>query len=249
MVFNVACDQHDQVETSVDLSRNEESSLPADSILDFYTESIRNYYISMDTNAYKVELEISGKRAFEDDSLLILSFEEILKFGSWHTTNSSLCFRKSGDALIPIFPSSSEKLSESDYYERDLNYPNRIEGVFYQQIDLTGDGKREFIFDVYGAIRTTFEDKFTFYQLHFENNSVESMQFSICSKGVQGECDQTFGELRTFQIRERVEQNPIIEIAEISSTCEDNTFKIVKTDTSYYVWQNTNKNFVKTRVE
>lgn len=218
-----------------------------DSLVHYYEQTILDYYSESDTNEYKIPFEVTGKVEYVDDSILILTFNEILKFGSWHYTNSSLFFIKDGNQLIPISSNLSElRILSDDYYERDIQYPNRIHGKFKQRIDLTGDGEPEYIFHSKGSIRTGFEESYNFYRLNLSNNKLELMNLSIISNGIQGECDSTFGELREFKIIENDSINPIIEIKKTISSCNNNTITVegLSPTFSYYVWNGEENKFI-----
>lgn len=243
----ISCREQSGHNFKVESFSSEFKSNTKDSLINYYEQAIIDYYCEADSSEYKVKLEITGKREYEDDSILILTFDEILKFGSWHYSNSSLFFLKNGNSLIPISPSSTDlKILNDDFYERDLLYPNRIHGKFTQKIDLTGDGKSEYIFHSTGSIKTSFEESYNIYQMNPDNQTLELFDLSISSNGIQGECDTTFGELSEFEIIENDSINPIIEIIKIMSTCNDSTFKVenLSRTVSYYVWDEQKNKFI-----
>src|SRR5690606_26045665 len=136
-------------------------------LVDKALQFIEAYYEQADTADDHIELELEGEVTYEDDDMLIISFNEILKFGSWHYTQSSLCYAKGVDSLVIVHPYLCDShLLNADFYERDLNYPNRMEGRFVEAIDLTGDGKNEYIFCSSGEIRTSFEKVYTVYRFN-----------------------------------------------------------------------------------
>lgn len=227
---------------STDLAENTH-----DSLVHYYEQTILDYYNESNTNQYEIPFKVTGIREFEDDSVLTIAFEEILEFGSWHYTNSSLLFIKNGSQLLQVSPMSTElKILNSDFYERDIQYPNRIPGKFKQKIDLTGDGKSEYIFQASGSIQTNFEESYNFYQLDPANQTLEIMDLAIFSSGVQAECETTYGTLKEYKIIENDTINPIIEIKENISVCNDRTFEVeeLSSHLSYYTWNEKESRFI-----
>ncbi|PKP05054.1 MAG: hypothetical protein CVU11_02610 [Bacteroidetes bacterium HGW-Bacteroidetes-6] len=218
-----------------------------DSLVEIYTHTILEYYNNSNNIEQEIELAITGKRDYEDDSILILSFDEILKFGSWHYTNSSLCFRKNGRELIPIRPSSDEKTLLNDFFQREMNYPNRIDGSIYQIIDLTGDGNPEFIFRSEGMVRDNFEERYNIYQLNVSNRTLEREKLLISSRGIQLSYPIIYGESREYKIIENDSTNPIIVIKEVISELDYSQDKVneLSCTFSYYVWDDRENQFVK----
>lgn len=246
-LFTFSCSEQSVSNNDVELFSSEFNSNTEDSLIKSYEQIIINYYNHSDTNEYKVKLEVTGKREYEDDSILILTFDEILKFGSWHYSNSSLCFLKDEGALTPVLPSvSASKILNDDFYERNIQYPNRIHGTFEQKVDLTGDGKPEYIFRSTGSIKTSFEESYNIYQLDTKNRTLALCNLSISSNGIQGECDTTFGTLCEFEIIKNDAIYPIIKIKETISACNDSTFKVEKLNCniSYYAWDEQKSKFI-----
>ena len=217
-----------------------------ESLTVFYEKAILDYYKKANTDDYKIELELSGEIAYEDNSVLILSFKEILKFGSWHYTDSSLLFLKDGNKLIPISSSSPNlKLLNDDYYERDIKYQNRIQGIFKERVDLTGDGKPEYIFLASGSIKTSLEEKYSIYHLNTDSKSLVISNLHISSNKTQGECNNTFGTVRKYKIIKMKSSLPIIEVNEIQSICDYSLSKVkeLSSKSSYYQWNKQKKVF------
>lgn len=211
-----------------------------DSLVDFYTQVIYKHYNDTNTDDYKVELDLEGKREYEDDSILILTFDEILKYGSWHYTDASLCFFKNGSELIPIAPTVEGKQLTNDFFEREIQYPNRINGVIKELIDLTGDGIPEYIFYSYALFRDNFDERYDIYQLNSDNHTLERLDLSISSNGILGGSDGDYGELRDYKIIGNDSRNPIIEINEVINKPNDSTFEVEKISNifSYFTWDN-----------
>lgn len=247
LLLIIGCSEQNGNNIEVESISSEFNSNTEDSLIKFYEQTIINYYNNSDTNEYKVKLEVTGKREYEDDSILILTFDEILKFGSWHYSNSSLCFLKNGGTLTPVPPSlSASKILNDDFYERNIQYPNRIHGTFEQKVDLTGDGEPEYIFRSTCSIKTSFEESYNIYQLDPKNQILALCNLSISSNGIQGECDTTFGTLCEFEIIKNDATYPIIKVKEIISTCNDSTFKVEKSNCtiSYYAWDEQKSKFI-----
>jgi hypothetical protein len=222
-----------------------EAEREQDSIVDYYTEAIYAYYhkANFEENEIEIELRVKGERAYETDSILIISFNEVLEFGSWHYTDASLLFFKNGKDLIPIALSLEGEGVLNDFYKKDIQYPNRIDGVLHQIIDLTGDGKDEYIFRATGSIRVNFEERYTIYHLNPDTRKLERDSLSIYSQGVQADCDTIYGELGSF----RIIKNRIVEVKEVVSTCIDSLFKVQELTCTftYYIWDKEEHKFKK----
>ena len=224
----------------------EPETSPKDTTVDFYLQSIHAYYDSSNSLNNDVELAVKGMRAYEDDSILILTFDEILKFGSWHYSNASLCFYKNGDKRIPIGPIFPETTLLTDYYQSDLNYPNRIDGELHQIIDLTGDGKPEYIFRSEGMVRTNFEEKYNFYQLNLSDQSLKRAKFLIESSGMLFSYPTIVGQSSSYSILENDAGNPLIEVKTIVSELAESQSQVkeLSCKNSYFVWDNQASQFV-----
>lgn len=242
-----ACDNHGETMTAHDINEIENKPPLKDSLVDFYTQTILEHYNNTNNIEQEIELTITGKRSYEDESILILSFDETLKFGSWHYTNSSLCFLKNGSELIPLHPSSDEKTLLKDFLQRDINYPNRIDGSIYQIIDLTGDGISEYVFRSEGMVRDNFEERYDIYSMNVSNQTLERHKLSISSSGIQFNYPIIYGESRGYKIIENDSINPIIEIKEVISELDDSHDKVneLSCTFSYYVWNDKENQFVK----
>lgn len=232
---------------SVLVSQNEQDNVAnADSLVDCYTQSFHDYYDSVNADFEGITLQLSGKKRFENDSMLILSFDEILEFGSWHYSNSSLCFSIKEKDLIPITAISGENGLLKEYYGRRMDFPNRIEGELFQVVDLTGDGRAEYIFHARSSIRTNFEERYSFYHLNSESNRLVPYDLIVTGHGVEGDCDRAFGDLCEIEIIEGATQAQI-EIKQIKCTCNDELLKVeeISRATSYYVWDKALNQFKK----
>jgi len=233
-------------ERSIHPTQNPSQNPKQDSLVDFYSQMIHNYYASNNNDAADIELNLDGKIGYENDSLLILTFNETLKYGSWHRTNSSLCFKKKGNALIPIKVAPKKERVLTDYYQSDLFYPNRMEGELFQVVDLTGDGQPEYIFHETGSIRTNFEEFYSVYHFNAAKNSLKRDDFSVFATGVQGNCNGTYGDLVEFKIIEKSSKIGI-KIKKTKTECNSETIKVelMSQTTSFYVWNQKQRRFIK----
>lgn len=219
-----------------------------DSIVLHYEQLIADYYNKADSSDYKTVLQIDGRKAYEDDAVLILTFDEVLEYGSWHYTESSLFFLKKKNQLLPVAPSlAGLKILNEDFHEKALQYPNRISGQFKEKIDLTGDGIPEYIFHSSGMIRTSLEEVQHIYQLNLEEQDLEITNLSTSSKGFVGECDTTIGQLSDFKFIQTNSAYPIVKVKTIEKICIDSILKAQEIDSSmsYYQWNPQNSKFIK----
>ena len=219
-----------------------------DSIVIHYEQLISDYYKKMDSNDYEIVLQIDGRKEYEDDAVLILTFNEVLEYGSWHYTESSLFFLKKDTQLLPIAPSTADlKILNEDFHEKALQYPNRISGQFKEKIDLTGDGIPEYIFYSTGIIRTNIEEAQHVYQLNLEQQRLEITNVSTSGNGFVGECDTTIGQLSDFNFIQTNSTCPIIEVKTVEKICMDSILKAQTIDSSksYYQWNPQSSRFEK----
>lgn len=215
-----------------------------DTLVDHYETEIQKYYRQHNSES-NVELELSGSIAYEDEAVLILAFDETLKFGSWHRTNSSLFFLKDEGGLIPVPATLQDRVVLlTDYYEVDLNFPNRVQGVFYQAVDLTGDDRPEYIFHSEASVKTNLEEHYTVYRLNEDLPRLEMTNLSVYSYGTQGECDAVFGDLRKLIVHESDSAMAFIEVSEESSSCVNGQKEVRRESATLYIWDDQKNEFI-----
>jgi hypothetical protein len=229
------------VNISSDDTLEEKKEILKDERLAFYEQEIKEYYQQQYTESdIPIELGLSGTIGYEDEQILILHFDEILEFGSWHYTNSALFFMKQGERLVRVkTPTIKDKLL-ADFYQRKMQYPNRIEGRLHQHFDLTGDGIKEYIFYATGMVRTNVEDAYHIYQLDTRTQELKLMNLYTKGSFVEGECESAYGMQEELKV---IEQDsfvlPIIKLKRLQTICIDSVSQVdtINVDYEYYQWK------------
>lgn len=158
-----------------------------DSLKKYCQEEIENYYRDFFSKAVSFdipELTLEGQMSYMDETFIIISFKEIVKYGSWHYSNSSFIFRKNREGQVIRVVCNEEDTPAGSGIDRELNYPKRVNGLPHIISDLNGDGKTDFIFESVTGIRDHQQTVYSFYLYTHE----ETLKRSILS--IKSDLDQ-----------------------------------------------------------
>ncbi len=218
-----------------------------DSLVDFHTEAIQKYYAQTKQNGGGIALELKGRRALENDSIVILSFDEIEQFGSWHYANSALFFIKEKQRLVavtasPAFSANGLRLVDG------IAYPNKIHGSFKEMKDLTGDGVAEFLFLDSRSYHDEVEERLSIYQFNKKDRLLVPLNVEAFSHGTAAG-DTLLGTIETLRILKN-HDNQTITAVKHDETARNGKGRlmVVKTHTVYYRYD-AQKGFVQTDFE
>lgn len=183
------------------------------------------------------DLQLKGEVSFENEELVILSFEEIVEFGSWMYSNSSVFYAKTEEGHQLLKPTI--KTTELNWGEEtDLQYPGRINGVFKKAFDLTNNGKKDFIMEASGGYRTNQWE--TSFALIYDDEKMvlKILDLKAHSELTVGECSDAFGIKETFEIIEPEAYGgmPMVKIKGEKSECVEDQIQVNETYSSVWVF-------------
>lgn len=177
------------------------------------------------------ELQLEGEVSYEDEDFLILTFSEILEYGSWHYSNSSFVFRKLGDQNFEgIIPDKSDTITGPNL-DQELAYEGRINGVPFYVGDLTGDQIKDFIFRSSTSVRSTNYNQYSFYTI--KNNSLQKSTLKFSA-----EIDDGCGDIDSIRVDENFNP-PVIIVKSRKIKCDPETgvkLSMPSSDNLVYQW-------------
>lgn len=212
-----------------------------DSLVDSHVKAIKKHYAQSRQNDGKIALELKGKRAYEDDSVVALSFDEIQQFGSWHYSTSALVFLKENNQLVAVTASPDHSVNGLRLVS-GIAFPNKIDGNFKEMKDLTGDGIPEFLFLDYRNYHDEVEEKLNVYRLNKKSRLLEQLNLTAFSHG-KAAGDTLEGTNETLEV---LQKSGIVAVKSEEMVRNDKgKLAPAKSHTAYYKYD-VKKGFVKT---
>lgn len=244
----VGCKTNNKENSTNLITNNKEGIINKDSIIEFYSAQIQKHYLELQENeanfTTRIELELDGKRTFENDTLLILSFEEVIKFGSYRYSESSLVFKKKNHQLVPIeapFLFKNKKININE----EIYYPNRIPGYFTKSIDLTGDGIHEYVFTKEFMYKDNIEKDVRIYKIDLQKNILHQLNLEAHSSGFVFTPDTLRGTNERMSFIETSNKEVIVKLVnETTETNSDGDLVIKEIKTSYYKYNPDKNKFI-----
>ena len=241
----IGCDSHPTKSNSIPEANQKNIIDTKDSIVECSLAQIKqHYYEFQQQEQYKIELELVGERTFENDSILILSFDETIKFGSWSYNNSSLIFHKAGNQLLPIKPDIILEKEFADSLD-EINYPNRIRGKFDKSIDLTGDGIPEYLFKQRNTHRDFVAETTHIYKIDLQKNKVHQVNLKSFSRGFIFAEDTLDGDNEKLEIIKSNQNELLIQIKHITTKRNSlGTLDVIADKLTYYKYNTKAQKFI-----
>jgi hypothetical protein len=240
----VGCDSHstEKIPEQNEIEENEVTQ--KDSIVEYYAAQIQKYYTELQQGQSEIELELIGERTFENDPILIMSFREIIKFGSWRYCNSSLFFHKKGNQLLPVKPSLIPHNEDIDLSE-EISYPNRIPGKFDTIIDLTGDGIPEYTFRRHFACRDVVYEEIRIFKMDTDKNILRQLNLKTQSSGFLYAIDTLEGDNEKLEIIKSNQKELLVQINHITTKRNSSgTIDVIADKLTYYKYNTKAQKFI-----
>jgi len=213
-----------------------------DDVLSYFQLQIREHYNKSLPEDKPITLELGGSISYNDDDFLIISFVEIMKYGSWHTSYSSVIFKKLDDNnLIRIFTNSPDTVTGPNI-DNELAYPGRINGLPYIITDLNGDGIKDLLFKSETYVRDSEYTTYSFFTYDNEVLTRSKLTFSAESyQCLDGFCGtENIVNLHYFDFPPKI----YVKTREISMDKKQDGSFIVNEVRNLYRWDDKEKDFV-----
>ena len=206
------------------------------------TQFYNNHFQDEGRLSNKPDLELEGYVSYNDNDLLVISYKEVLKYGSWHYSYSSIAFKKLDDNKLLRIQISSLDSTALSQIDSELIYPYRINGIPHVVTDLNNDGVKDIIFESSSQIRAT---EYKAYSIYFsKSDTLKLSQLSFSSETDQC-CDGDCGKKQTLSVL-YLEPLPIIEVNTKIIECIEEQEKrvIVRESNELFQWNEKNSDFV-----
>ena len=200
-------------------------------------ESIRSN-LENDTTLLEIpKLEISPGDIYSSEDLLLLSFNVIVKRGSWEYFKLSKMFYKAQGSYQPI--TAEYNIASNSIIQDDITqFEHKIYGVLDTLVDFDEDGFLDYIFKFNFQKRSDSQSEYHF--LRFDGGKLFFQNIMAYENLSIGECEKPFGLKESIKFQDRGRMY----IHGEKSSCSDG---IVKTDSSYlrkYFWSEDSESFV-----
>ncbi len=204
---------------------------------------IDNYQKNIGEETFGKDIQINGSIGFENEDFLVINIEEIIEYGSWNYTESSMIFNKSRGRLELVKVDS--KKDENWEITENLFYEGRINGLVEKSLMLNGNDRPDFIVYASQTRRTQKTIWGNIYELDLTKNHLKLFDLSSNSQITMGECEGEFGHLEKFIVSDTKSDLPIVEIQISESECID--FKVVSNElpNQQYQWDPSSEKFLK----
>ena len=232
------------------VNNNKISSIVKDSLVRHYSAQIQKQYAllqqsenprSNTTNC----IQLKGKITFENDVLLILSFDEVIQVGSYRYSQSSLLFKKTNNQLLPITPQFFFNEISNDLSE-EIYYSNRIPGHFSKKIDVTGDGIDEFVFKKQYSFKDNSKEEVSIYKIDLQTNNLKQLNLQTNSTGFAYRSDALVGTNERMSFIENNKNETIIKVVqEITELNAEGNVHVKESKTNHYRYSPKSKNLMK----
>lgn len=215
-----------------------------DSLIKVYEDYIVNFYKSQlaPEETFGSEIRIKGSLAFEDETLLILSFEEIIEFGSWQYSSSSIFLNKSGNTLRMV--TGLPMVGPNGTNSENILYPGRVNGVFVKRTQLNGNENPDFIMESSVMYRTTEGITQRIYEFDAKSNTLKQFEIAAYSEITNGECSGAFGSKEELKVVDTKSDLPLLQIQKTISECLEDKAVIVKETHRQFQWDPAGNQFL-----
>lgn len=195
---------------------------------------VDSYHLNIGDEEFGKDIQVKGSVTFENEDYLILGFEEIIEYGSWNYTSSSMFFNKSRGNLELMNVDS--KKDEKWEITINLNYKGRVNGILEKQAMLNGNDLNDIIMFTSQTFRTNESNWQNIYELDLENNKLRLFDLSTHSMITVGECEGSFGTIQKLNILDTKSDLPILEIQNIESECIEGQVKVNEIPNTQFQW-------------
>ncbi|MCB0477313.1 MAG: hypothetical protein KDC84_04075 [Crocinitomicaceae bacterium] len=207
---------------------------------------IDTYKSNIGEDDFGKDIQVKGSVSFENDAFLVLQFEEIIEYGSWMYSSSSMFFNKSRGRLEKVKVDS--KMDPNWEVTKNLYYMGRVNGDVQSRVMLNGDDLPDFIMSCSQSFRTNESIWENIYELDLKNNYLKMYDLSTSSSVIRGDCEGgEYGNQRRFKIKDTKSDLPIIEIVVSESECLEGEVQVEERPSMEYQWDPNQKKFMKIR--
>lgn len=215
-----------------------------DSLIKVYEDYIVNFYKSQlaPDETFGSEIRIKGSLAFEDENLVILSFEEIIEFGSWQYSSSSIFLNKIGNTLRMV--TGLPMVGPNGTNSENILYPGRVNGVFVKRTQLNGNENPDFIMESSVMYRTTEGITQRIYEFDAKSNTLKQFEIAAYSEITNGECNGAFGSKEELKVIDTKSDLPLLQIQKTISECLEDKVVIVKETHRQFQWDPAGNQFL-----